>query len=117
MQHIFNYMLLEDHERFACATNQSEKEAFGLWELMEQAKGENIVTWDRFSTLFWENYLGEARMSSKVHEFIDLKQGKMSVAEYTAKFDELACCAVSMVPSDKSRRNKYIHRLKIDIVK
>ena len=48
---------------------------------------------------------------------MELKQVKLSVAEYTARFDELARFAPSMVPTDDARRMKYMHGLSIDIVK
>ena len=41
----------------------------------------------------------------------------MTVAEYTAKFDELARFVPSMVPSDNARRMRFMHGLNIDIVK
>ena len=75
------------------------------------------MTWDKFLDLFRRKYLGEARLSGKVREFMELKQGKMSVAEYTARFDELARFVPLIVPTDDARRMKYKHGLSIDIVK
>ena len=39
------------------------------------------------------------------------------MAEYTAKFDELARFAPLMVPTNAARRMKYMDGLNIDIVK
>ena len=117
LQHIFGYMRLTDEERVACAVNQLEGEAFCWWEVVLQSERIEQVTWDKFLDLFRRKYLGEARLSGKVREFMELKQGKLSVAEYTARFDELARFAPSMVPTDDARRMKYMHGLSIDIVK
>ena len=65
----------------------------------------------RLLTLFQEKYLGDAILSSKISEFINLKQGTMSVADYTAKFEELAQFAPTMVPNDSARKMKFIHGL------
>ena len=52
----------------------------------------------------------------KVKEFMDLRQGKITVAEYTAKFDELARYAPTLVTTDDARKMKYMHGLSVEIV-
>ena len=47
---------------------------------------------------------------------MELKQRKIMMAEYTAKFDELARFEPSMVPSDDAGRMRFMHGLTIDIV-
>ena len=44
--------------------------------------------------------MGEAQLSEKVQELMYLKQGKISVIEYVAKFNELAYFAPTIVPTD-----------------
>ena len=48
---------------------------------------------------------------------MDLRQGKMTVPEYTAKFKELARFFAFITPTDKVRKNKYMLGLRIDIVR
>ena len=64
------------------------------------------MTWECFAKLFHDKYLREARLAGKVREFISLRQGRISVAEYTAKFDELACFALTIDPMDDARKIK-----------
>ena len=40
----------------------------------------------------------------------------MTVAKYTAKFDELAHYAPTMLATDDARKMKYIHGLSVEIV-
>ena len=47
---------------------------------------------------------------------MDLRQGRMTVAEYTAKLDELARYAPTMVATDDARKMKYMHGLSVEIV-
>ena len=110
-------MGLTDAEKVACAINQLDKEAMCWWEVVAQTEDVNVVTWERFARLFRDKYLGEARLASKVREFVDLRQGAMSVAEYTAKFDELARFAPTIVPTDDARKMKYMLGLRTEIVK
>ena len=46
-----------------------------------------------------------------------LRQGKLSVAEYVTKFEELARFAPTIVPTDEARKTKFMHGLRVDIVK
>ena len=117
IQQIFTYMQLTDAERVACAVNQLELEARSWWEVIAVYDDVSHITWNRFINLFYEKYLGEANLSGKVREFMDLKQGKLSVAEYIAKFDELAKFSPSMVPTDQSRKMKFMHGLNVEIVR
>ncbi|GAU43989.1 hypothetical protein TSUD_91680 [Trifolium subterraneum] len=47
------------------------------------------MTWANFRRLFIDNYIPESYRMSMERELIELKQGSKSVAEYTAKFNEL----------------------------
>ena len=76
--------------------------------------GEDIL-WDRFPEHFNEKYLGSAQMKVKMWKFMDLRQGNMTVAEYTSKINELARFCPAMVPSDDTRKNKYMQGLKISV--
>ena len=54
-----------------------------------EAAGEN-VTWAVFRRKFLRKYFPEDVRGKKEIEFLELKQGNMSVVEYAAKFTELA---------------------------
>ena len=94
-----------------------DKEAMCWWEVVGQTEDFNTVTWECFAKLFHDKYLVESHLAGKVREFLSLRQGRMSVAEYTAKFDELACFAPTIVPTDDARKMKYMHGLRTEIVK
>ena len=106
VQRIFAYMKLEDHEKLACAVNQLEREALCWWEYVVMAEGEENAIWTFFVDSFREKYLGEAQLSGKIQEFMNLKQGKMTVTEYVTKFTELARFAPTIVPTDDARKRK-----------
>ena len=52
----------------------------------------------------------------EVGEFMNLKQGKMSVQEYTLKFNQLARYAPGMTSSMKARMRKFASGLSDDLV-
>ena len=117
LQHIFGYMGLTDAKKVAYAINWLDKKAICWWEVAGLTEDVNTVTWERFAKLFLNKYLGEARLDEKVRAFISLLQERMSVAEYITKFDELACVALTIVPTDDARKMKSMHGLRIEIVK
>ena len=117
IQRIFTYMGLEGHERVACAANQLEREALCWWEYVVQVEGEDWVSWNFFVENFRSKYLGEAQLSGKVQEFMNLKQGRLTVTEYVAKFTELARFSPTIVPTDDARKRKFMLGLRVEIAK
>lgn len=51
-----------------------------------------MATWAEFKVEFLRKYFPEDLRTKKEVEFLNLKQGSMSVAEYAAKFEELSRC-------------------------
>ncbi|XP_015960214.1 uncharacterized protein LOC107484109 [Arachis duranensis] len=47
------------------------------------------VPWDVFQTAFYKKYFPESAREAKEMELMQLKQGSLSVADYTSKFEEL----------------------------
>ena len=84
---------------------------------MAQTEDVMTMTWAQFLKLYNEKYLGEAVRTRKVHEFMDLRQGNLSVAEYVMKYEELARFAPNVAPTDEARMSKFLHGLRIQIVK
>ena len=50
---------------------------------------ETPINWELFKTYFYEKYFPESVRNAKDIEFMHLAQGGSSVAQYTAKFEEL----------------------------
>ena len=110
-------MGLTNAEKVACAVNQLDKEAMCWWEVVGQTKDLNVVTWERFTKLSRDKYMGEARLAGKVWEFLSIRQGKVSIAGYVAKFDELARFTPIMVPTNEACKVKFMHGLSPEVAK
>ena len=61
--------------------------------------------------------MGETQILRKVQEFMYLRQGKMTVTEYVAKFNELSYFALSIVLTHEARKRKFILGLRVDVAK
>ena len=81
------------------------------------AKGEDKVSWNFFMENFQRKYLRKAQLSGKVQEFMNIKQGRLTVTEYVTKLNELARFVPTIVPTDDARKRKFIVRLRVEIAK
>ena len=52
--------------------------------------GRVLVTWELFKTAFPERFFPMEMREAKVKEFINLKQGSMTVRKYSLKFVKLS---------------------------
>ena len=59
-------------------------------------------------------FLASAR-HAKAREFLELKQGSMTILEYVAKFTELACFGDDYVATDMAKVRKFEDGLKLSI--
>ena len=60
-------------------------------------------------------YFPATARHAKAQEFLELKQGTMTVMEYMAKFTELACFADDYVATDMAKVRKFENGLKLSI--
>ncbi|XP_028071220.1 uncharacterized protein LOC114273619, partial [Camellia sinensis] len=73
------------------------------------------MTWAQFNDIFYDKYFPQYFRDRKVSEFQELKQGRMSVVEYEAKFTELAIFALHMVNIDYKKARKFEGGLNLDV--
>lgn len=75
------------------------------------------ITWERFKTDFLEKYfLADVRCKKEI-EFLELKQGGMSVAQYASKFEELMkyCSHYNSEAAEESKCIKFESGLRPEI--
>ncbi|XP_016206745.1 uncharacterized protein LOC107647140 [Arachis ipaensis] len=87
---------------FSGSTNPTEAnnwEAQHWWQgahrLLQQGNIDEAITWERFKEEFYKKYFPNSVRQAKELELLQLKQGSMTVAAYTSKFEEL--CRFSRV--------------------
>jgi hypothetical protein len=67
------------------------------------------VTWWEFSTAFRQHYIPASLMKRKLTEFLDLKQGNMTVMEYVNRFNHLSQYAGHHVDSNEKKMECFSH--------
>ena len=69
------------------------------------------ATWQEFIAAFREYYIPAGVLNRKLTEFLDLKQGSMSVMDYVNKFNHLAHYAGTHVDIDEKKIDRFNHGL------
>ena len=73
------------------------------------------MTWGEFRELFMGKFFPASARHAKAWEFLELKQGNMTVLEYVAKFIELARFGDDYVAIDMAKVRKFEDGLKLSI--
>ena len=73
------------------------------------------MTWAEFHDLFMGKYFPDTSRHAKAQEFLELKQGTMTVLEYVARFTELAPFSNDYVATDMAKVRRFENGLKLSI--
>lgn len=66
-----------------------------------------VYTLDEFKTMLSARFYPEALRKRKMQEFLDLRQGSLTVQEYTDRFNDLAPYAKAIVPTELDLTERY----------
>ena len=73
------------------------------------------MTWPEFHGLFMSKYFPATARHAKAQEFLELRQGTMTVMEYMARFTELARFGDDYVAIDMAKVRRFENGLKLSI--
>ena len=65
------------------------------------------VTWQEFTAAFREYYIPAGVLNRKLTEFLDLKQGSMSVMDYVNKFNHLSQYAGTHIDTNEKKWDRF----------
>ena len=107
--------ITSDATKIRLAAFQLEGESQVWWDWIKTSRDLEAITWAEFHELFMGKYFPATTRHAKTQEFLELKQGTMTVIEYMAKFTELAHFADDYVATDMAKVRKFENRLKLSI--
>ena len=73
------------------------------------------MTWDYFHRLFMGKYFSVSARHAKAREFLELRQGTMTILEYVVRFMELARFGDDYVAIDMAKVRRFEDGLKLSI--
>ena len=101
--------------RIRLAAFQLEGKAQIWWRWARAFRDLEAMTWAEFQELFMGKYFPETTRHAKAQEFLELKQGTMTVMDYVARFMELARFADDYVATDMAKVRRFENGLKLSI--
>ncbi|XP_058202882.1 uncharacterized protein LOC131317341 [Rhododendron vialii] len=99
--------ITQDRDRVALATYQLKGEACYWWDPMEATHAIATMTFAEFETLFLDKYFPTPLPLAKEQEFLNLKQGTMTVTQYAAKFEELSRYALVTIATEDKKARRF----------
>ncbi|XP_038882311.1 uncharacterized protein LOC120073551 [Benincasa hispida] len=111
---IFHFMRCLEEHKLQCAVFMLTGNAKIWWRSVEKMidTGGKLATWEQFKECFYEKYFSANTWYNKQAEFLNFKQGVMSVEEYEQDFDKLSHFAPKLVATETIRTNSFIQGLK-----
>ena len=82
--------ITSDATRIRLAAFQLKGEARLWWRWVKTSRNLEVMTWAEFQELFMGKYFPETAKHAKAQEFLELRQGVMTVMDYVDRFTELA---------------------------
>ena len=107
--------ITSDASRIRQAAVQLESESQVEWDWVKASRKLEAMTWEEFCELFMGKYFPASTQHAKAWEYLELKQGMMTVLEYVAKFMELAHFADDYVATDMAKVRKFEDGLQLSI--
>ena len=107
--------ITSDATRIRLATFRLEGESQIWWDWVKVSREPETTTWGEFRELFMDKFFPASARYEKALEFLELKQGSMTVLEYVAKFTELARFRDDYVATDMAKVKKFEDGLKLFI--
>ena len=107
--------ITSDSTRIRLAAFQLEGESQVWRDWVKTSRNLKEMIWEEFRELFMDKCFPESVQHKKAREFLELKQRTMTVLEYVAKFNELACFVDYYVATDIAKVRKFEDGLKLSI--
>ena len=108
LEKCFDVMNCPEERKVRLATFLLQKEAEGWWKsILARRNDARALDWQTFRGIFEDKYYPSTYCEAKRDEFLGLKQGSLSVAEYERKYTELSRSADVIIASESDRCRRF----------
>ncbi|CAA0828721.1 Unknown protein [Striga hermonthica] len=108
VDNMFQYSRVSEEEKVMCASFILHGSAGHWWDTIKCIEDVTTMTSDRFKELFRSKYFTAPIRAMKMNEFIQLRQGGMTVADYIRKFERLSRFAEHMASTDALKTERFL---------
>ena len=107
--------ITSDATRIRLAAFQLEGEAQVWWKWARTSRDLEAMTWAEFQELFMGKYFPVTARHMKAQEFLELKQGAMTLMNYVTRFTELSRLVDDYVATNLAKVKRFENGLKLSI--
>ena len=107
--------ITSDTTRIRLAAFQLKGKPRVWWRWARTSRDLEVMTWAEFQELFMGKYFLETARHAKAQEFLELKQGAMTMMDYVARFTELTRFTDDYVATDMAKVRRFENGLKLSI--
>jgi hypothetical protein len=117
MEKIFQVVNCAEEDKVNLSTFMLQNQADEWWQTARRRKfeGKKNIKWEDFLEAFREKFFSDFMQDKLEMEFLQLQQGKMTVAQYEAKFSELMKYAPHFIDDEKRATKKFVQGLRAPI--
>ncbi|XP_075494799.1 uncharacterized protein LOC142532370 [Primulina tabacum] len=115
LESIFSYLHMEDADKVTCVIFLLTKQARIWWESAKVALPVRPLTWGTFKTVFYNKYFSKDVRAKKASDFLNLKQGTMSMTEYIQQFEAGVQYVPYIAQDDTSKGEHFMRGLRSEI--
>ncbi|XP_073049499.1 uncharacterized protein [Primulina eburnea] len=106
---------MDDADQVTCAIFLLTKHARIWWESARVALPVEPLTWGTFKTMFYNKYFSKDVRAKKASDFLNLKQGTMSMTEYIQKCEAGVQYVPYIARDDTSKGEHFMRGLRSEI--
>uniref|UniRef100_A0A1U7WVW8 Uncharacterized protein LOC104227769 n=1 Tax=Nicotiana sylvestris TaxID=4096 RepID=A0A1U7WVW8_NICSY len=108
MERVFEQLECTNAAKFKYAISLLQKDAYDWWVSVPNAKAKPpVLTWDDFVKSFRAKYVPPIYCDAKKKEFLNLRQGSMSIAEYQQNFLRLSRYAKGIIDGERDKCRRF----------
>jgi hypothetical protein len=107
VERVINQMQVPEELRVDCVTQLLVEGAHSWWETIRERRSGEVLRWRDFREEFEERYYSWEHKREKEQEFLELKQGDLTVLEYERRFQDLAAFASTYLPTERHRLERF----------
>lgn len=117
LESIFKILQFEDEQRVRSAVFRLKGHARYWWKSVEPAQDDDAeaLSWQEFKDMFFDRYCPETVMYEKEREFVNLRQGNMTLKEYGRQFLKLSRFAPELVDTQSKMAFRFVMGLRKEI--
>jgi hypothetical protein len=115
VERVINQMQVPEELQVDCVTQLLVDSAHSWWETIRERRSGEALRWRDFHEEFEERYYSWEHRREKEQEFLELRQGDLTVLEYERRFQDLAAFASTYLPTERHKVERFCDGLRREL--